>query len=98
VLQEFFVQATRDSRPGSIAPAEAQALIECWSRFTVQAITWEVLQRALDLRAAYPRSYWDAAIVPATAAGGCNLLLSEDLSDGGRYGSIDVRNPFRQLA
>ncbi|MFM7512337.1 MAG: PIN domain-containing protein [Cyanobium sp.] len=98
VLQEFFVQATRGSRPGSIAPAEARALIECWSRFTVQAITWEVLQRALDLRAAYPLSYWDAAIVSAAEAGGCNLLLSEDLSDGGRYGSIDVRNPFRQLA
>lgn len=97
VLQEFFVQATRVSRPGALSPAEARALIDCWSRFTVQAITWDVLQRALDLQELLPLSYWDAAILAAAEQSGCTLLLSEDLSDGGRYGALEVRNPFRLL-
>ena len=67
--------------------ADARALIDCWSRFTLQVITWDVLL-----------SYWEAAIVAAAEASGCTLLLSEDLSDGERYRAIDVRNPFRTLA
>lgn len=97
VLQEFFVQATRVSRPWVLSRDEARVLIDCWGRFTVQAITWEVLQRALDLRAMHPISYWDAAILAAAELSGCTLLLSEDLSDGGHYGAVEVRNPFRRL-
>lgn len=97
VLQEFYVQATRASRTWALPVADARALIDCWSRFTLQEITWDVLQRALDLQATHPLSYWDAAIVAAAEASGCSLVLSEDLSDGGRYGGIAVRNPFRPL-
>ncbi|MFN9872639.1 MAG: PIN domain-containing protein [Cyanobacteriota bacterium] len=97
VLQEFFVQATRTSRVQHLSAAEARGLIDCWSRFTVQAITWEVLQRALDLRDTYPLSYWDAAILAAAEESSCNLLFSEDLSDGGCYGGVRVCNPFRGL-
>jgi len=97
VLQEFFVQATRVSRPWALSTDEARLLIDCWGRFTVQSITWEVLQRALDLRAVHPLSYWDAAILAAAEQSGCTLLLSEDLSDGGQYGAVEVRNPFRRL-
>lgn len=98
VLQEFFVQATRSSRVQPLSAPEARALIGCWSRFTVQPITWEVLQRALDLQEQHPVSYWDAAILAASEASGCSLLLSEDLSDGGCYGAVQVRNPFRGLS
>ncbi|MFM7513014.1 MAG: PIN domain-containing protein [Cyanobium sp.] len=97
VLQEFFVQATRVSRSSALSMDEARMLIDCWGRFTVQPITWEVLQRALDLRAMHPLSYWDAAILAAAEQSGCTLLLSEDLSDGGQYGAVEVRNPFRRL-
>ena len=90
-------QATRASRAQPLADAQARDLIACWSRFVVQPITWEVLQRALDLRELHPVSYWDAAILAASEASGCSLLLSEDLSDGERYGSVLVRNPFRGL-
>ena len=94
LLQEFFVQATRVSRPWALSTDEARLLIDCWGRFTVQPITWEVLQRALDLRAVHPLSYWDAAILAAAEQSGCTLLLSEDLSDGGQYGAVEVRSPF----
>lgn len=97
VLQEFFVQATRASRIQPLSAGDARALIDCWSRFKVQPITWEVLQRALDLQGLHPLSYWDAAIVAAAEQSGCTLLLTEDLSDGCRYGGVEVRNPFRGL-
>ena len=98
VLQEFYVQATRSSRPGALSAVDARALIDCWSRFVVQPITWEVLQLALDLQQRYPLSYWDAAILAAADQAGCSLLLSEDLSDGSLYGNVMVRNPFRHHA
>ena len=98
VLQEFVVQATRASRPEALPAADARALVESWSRFRVQPVTWEVFQLALDLQQRYPLSYWDAAILAAADLSGCTLLLSEDLSDGVSYGSVEVRNPFRGCA
>ena len=84
-------RATCASRVQPLADAQARDLIACWSRFVVQPITWEVRQRALDLRELHPVSYWDAAILAASNASGCSLLLSEDLSDRERYSSALVR-------
>lgn len=40
-------------------------------------------------------SYWDAAIIEASRTLGCDVVLSEDLSDGQDYAGIRVENPFR---
>jgi predicted nucleic acid-binding protein len=42
-------------------------------------------------------SYWDAAILEAARAVGCEVLLSEDLSDGQDYAGVRVENPFNGL-
>ena len=97
VLQGFFVQATRPSRQGSVTAGEARQLIESWQRFTVQAITLEVMNRALDLHENFSLSYWDAAILSAAQIASCDLLLSEDMGDGMTYGTVLVRNPFAGL-
>ena len=47
VLQEFYVQSTRPSRPGALTHAEAVAFTESLYRFPVQAITLDVLHTAL---------------------------------------------------
>jgi len=36
----------------------------------------------------------DAAILEACRSLGCDLVLSEDLSDGENYGGVRVENPF----
>ncbi len=36
-------------------------------------------------------------IVRAAQVGGCERLLTEDLQDGARFGSVTVENPFRDL-
>ena len=95
VLQEFYVQATRDSRRDRISHADAVAFIRALCEFPVQELTLSLLQSALTTKHRYQISYWDAAIIEAARALGCREVLSEDLSDGQDYGGVRVVNPFR---
>jgi len=95
VLQEFYMQATRASRPDAIGHRQAVRLIESFQRFPVQDVTAGILMAALDTRQRFQLSYWDAAIIEASRAMGCAQVLSEDLNDGQDYAGIQVINPFR---
>lgn len=95
VLQEFYVQATRDGRPDPLSHEQATQLIESFLRFPVQELTTAVMLAALMTRQRFGISYWDAAIVEAGRALGCDVVLSEDLSDGEDYAGVRVENPFR---
>jgi predicted nucleic acid-binding protein len=95
VLQEFYVQATRASRPDPLSHEQAAQLVESFLRFPVQEITTAVMLAALSTRERFGISYWDAAIVEAGRALGCEVVLSEDLSDGEDYAGVRVENPFR---
>jgi predicted nucleic acid-binding protein len=39
-------------------------------------------------------SYWDGAIIAAAQLMGAEVLYTEDLNDGQRYGTVRVCNPF----
>jgi predicted nucleic acid-binding protein len=95
VLQEFYVQATRASRPDPITHQQAVRLIESFGRFPVQEITGAIVMAALHARHRFQLSYWDAAIIEAARGAGCAEVLSEDLSDGQDYAGVRVVNPFR---
>jgi predicted nucleic acid-binding protein len=95
VLQEFYVQATRASRPDAIGHSQAVRLIESFRRFPVQDLTSPIMMAALDARERFQISYWDAAIIEASRAMGCPQVLSEDLNDGQDYAGVRVVNPFR---
>jgi predicted nucleic acid-binding protein len=95
VLQEFYVQATRASKPERLTHEQAAALVESWLRFQVQENSVASLQNALATVARWGISYWDAAIVEAARAARCDTLLSEDLQDGMDFAGVRVRNPFR---
>ena len=71
VLQEFYVQATRATRPDALSHNIAAGLIRTWLRFQIQETTLPVMLGALDIRAAHGLSYWDAAIVAAARTSGC---------------------------
>jgi predicted nucleic acid-binding protein len=94
VLQEFYVQATRSTRPDPLQHEQAVALIEAWCRFPVQETTLGLVRAALDTSARHRISYWDATIVEAARLAGCRVLLSEDLSDGHDFNGVRVENPF----
>jgi predicted nucleic acid-binding protein len=95
VLQEFYVQATRATRADPLPHEIATGLIRAWARFRLQETTAAILYAALDLKARFGFSYWDAAIVAAALAQGCDRVYTEDLSDGQIVDGLRIVNPFR---
>jgi predicted nucleic acid-binding protein len=94
VLQEFYVQATRNSRADAIPHEFAAGLIESWCRFRVQDMTMAVLKAALQIRKAHGFSYLDSAVVAAARALGCDRLYTEDLNHGQMVEELAIINPF----
>jgi predicted nucleic acid-binding protein len=94
VLQEFYVQATRASRADRLSNEQASLLVESFLRFTVQEVTTDVMRAAMTTAQRYQISYWDAAIVEASRALACDVVLSEDLADGQDFGGVRIENPF----
>lgn len=95
VLQEFYVQATRATRPDPLPHDLAVGLIRAWKRFPVQETTTAVLDGALEITAAHGFSFWDSAILAAARAQGCRELMSEDMSHGREVEGLVILNPFR---
>ena len=56
--------------------------------------TPQLVIRALELRSRFPLQFYDALIIAGAEACGCNVVLSEDMTDGARYGGVLVKNPF----
>lgn len=94
VLQEFYVQATRESRNDSLSHDQAVRLVKSFMRFPVLEPTSGLVLAAAALRDRFKISYWDAAIVEAARALGCDMVLSEDLSHGQDYSGVLIENPF----
>jgi predicted nucleic acid-binding protein len=94
VLQEFYVQATRPTRPDRISRRDAADLVVTFGRFPVVPIDDRVVGAAIDLHHRLTISYWDAAIIEAARSAGCGVILSEDLSDTVDYAGVRVENPF----
>jgi predicted nucleic acid-binding protein len=94
VLQEFYVQATRPTRPGALTHREAVRFITSLRRYRVQDLTLEVVETAFGIRERFGLSYWDSAILAAARACGCHTLYSEDLSPDQDYDGLRVVNPF----
>jgi predicted nucleic acid-binding protein len=95
VLQEFYMQATRASRPDPLTHEQATGLVESFLRFPVQDLTTDLMLAAAASCQRFGVSYWDAAILEAARSLGCEVVLSEDLSDGQDYAGVRVQNPFR---
>lgn len=94
VLQELYVQATRETRADRLTHEQAEGLVDSFRRFPVQETTVEVVLAAMSTKYQFAISYWDAAILEAARAKGCKIVLSENLSDGHDYGGVRVENPF----
>ena len=93
VMQEFYVNVRRKAqRPISVE--QARALIENYFSWTVVVNDQSSILGAIDLETRYQLSFWDALIVQAANAAAVEVLYSEDLSHGQRYGSVELVNPF----
>lgn len=94
VLQEFYVQATRFGKADRMSHQQASLLVEAFLRFPVQETTVAIMEAAFESKERFQISYWDAAIIEAARALGCQNVLTEDLNDGQSYAGVIARNPF----
>jgi len=56
-----------------------------------------LIRRAVEIKAAYRISFWDACIIAAAEHAKCSVILSEDLNAGQFYSGIAMRNPFAAI-
>ena len=91
VLQEFYVNARKKLK---LDGAAARARIEVYVGFDVVMVTPSLVLAAVDLNRLDTVSFWDALIIRAAEHAGCDILYSEDLQAGRRFGAVRVVNPF----
>jgi len=93
VLGEFYVVVTRKlKRP--LDPAKAADALDWLGLLRVVSLDTGLAKAAVRISRSAQLSYWDALIVAAAGAGGCETLLSEDLNSGQLIESVRVENPF----
>ncbi len=95
VLQEFYAQATRASRPGRLTHDQAAGLVEPFLRFDLRETTKELVLAAMAAKERFHVSHWDAAIIESARLSGGDAVLSEDLNDGQDFGGVRVVDPSR---
>lgn len=59
-------------------------------------LTTAIHARAVVLARDHELSFYDALIVAAALDAGCEVLCSEDLQHGQKFGALRVENPFRR--
>lgn len=96
VLQEFYHQVTRPTRPHALTPVQAMRFVEIVDHLFVQELTFELFLAAISISRRFRLSYWDGAILAAAGVCGCEVVYSEDLGAGQDYNGIRVINPFSE--
>lgn len=94
VVQEFFnVALRRFAEPMSHTEAE-QYLGTVFRPLLAVHSSVALYQEALAIHQRYRLSWFDGLIVSAALAAECDVLYSEDLQDGQKFGGLRVENPF----
>jgi predicted nucleic acid-binding protein len=94
VVQEFFnVALRRFARPMQTSEAE-QYLGTVFRPLLAIHSSAALYSEALRMQSRGGLSWYDSLIVSAAAQAGCDVLLTEDLQDGRRFGSLRIANPF----
>jgi predicted nucleic acid-binding protein len=93
VLQEFFVTVTHKlTRP--LPASEAEAALRRLMELSVVQVDPELILAAAVSSRRDRISFWDALILAAASAAGCQEVLSEDLQHGRSFGRLRVANPL----
>lgn len=95
VLQEFYAVVTRKFKP-PMSRAKARAIVAAYGEWCAVATEPQLIVSASRLEEEHTVSFWDALIVQAAIQAGAERLMSEDLQDGRRFGTLAIHNPFRQ--
>ncbi len=91
VLQEYVNVALRKLR---LPHALIRDRLNFYRRFDVVPASADLIAGALDLHLLHSLSFYDALVVQAAAASGCQRLLSEDMQHGATFRGVLIENPF----
>jgi len=91
VLTEFYAVATRKM---GIPSEEAEEIILDFGAWSLHRPAHIDLVRSIALHRRYNVSWWDALLMNSALQLGCDVLWSEDFSNGQQYEAVTVRNPF----
>ena len=59
-----------------------------------RSLTVQTHKAAVSLARDHNISFYDALVIASAQEARCEILFSEDLQDGRRFGSLTVQNPF----
>jgi predicted nucleic acid-binding protein len=94
VVQEFFNVALKRFTP-SMKTDEAERYLSTIFRPLLGIHSSQALYlEALHLQARYRLSWYDSLIVSSALQAQCDVLMTEDLQHGQRFGDLLVQNPF----
>ena len=89
---EFLHVSTRKSKQPL---SDAAQMVRVWLKnFQLMHGPTTIVEDTLALMSSHRLQLWDARMLVVCAANGCDVLLSEDMTDGAQYGHVLVLNPF----
>jgi predicted nucleic acid-binding protein len=95
VLQEFYAVVTRKFKP-PMPRAKARAIVAAYGEWCDVATEPQLIVAASRLEEEHRLSFWDSLIVQAAIQVGAELLVSEDMQNGRRFGALTIENPFAE--
>lgn len=93
VLQEFYAVATKKLKP-ALPRNQARAIVAAYGEWCDVCTEPQLIVAASRLEEEHTIAFWDALIVEAARRAGAELLVSEDMEDGRRFGALTIKNPF----
>jgi predicted nucleic acid-binding protein len=95
VVQEFFhVILIKASGKMSLEDAQ-QVLATVFRPLLAVHSSIALFGEAILLQKRYRLSWYDSLIVAAAQQANCDILYTEDMQDGQRFGDLLIQNPFR---
>ena len=97
VPKEFYCQVARPGRSGGLSHESAVLCVEEPVKWTGHPVSVLRFRSAAAVSQRYRISYWDAAIMAAAPAMGCDLFYTEDLNSARTWRERTER-PFTRCA
>jgi predicted nucleic acid-binding protein len=93
VVNELYVTLTRKIKH-RVKQEDAWDTVRTLFAWEPQPTNRELVVRAREIERRFAIGWWDSLIVAAAQLQACQVLLTEDLQHGMRFGDVFVRNPF----
>ena len=92
LLETWWVLTRRLTEP--LEKGEASEVIDRLSELPVVSTDPQLVLQAIATSRRFEIAVWDALIIEAARAAGCNRVLSEDLQTGQDFSGVTIENPF----